>query len=65
MIIGIGIGVQFQIKSWITSYKTLTDGDCIWRIGARDGEMVWDHTLTDDGFDGTEDIDWYNAQSES
>jgi len=47
------------------TYAILTDGDCTWRIGARDGEMVWDHTLTSTGFSGTEDIDWYNAQSES
>lgn len=64
MIIGTGIGIPFKIKGGIDTYEILTDGDCIWRIGARDGNIEWDHTLTDDGFSGTEDIDWYNAQSE-
>jgi len=37
--------------------------DQSWRLTARDGELCWDCTLTETGFSGTEDIDWYNAAS--
>jgi hypothetical protein len=40
-----------------------TDGDCTWRHIADDDEAFnWQHTLTELGFDGTEDVDYYTPQ---
>ena len=42
---------------------TFTDGDCTWRLIADDDEAFnRQHTLTELGFDGTEDVDYYTPQ---
>lgn len=46
-------------------YTEYTDGEEIWRKGARSGEMVIDKALTATGFDGIENIDWVNKWSVS
>jgi hypothetical protein len=43
--------------------SVFTDGDCTWRLIADDDEAFnWQHTLTELGFDGTEDVDYYTPQ---
>lgn len=60
MIIGTGIGIPFKISR---AEGDFTDGDCTWRLIADDDEAFnWQHTLTELGFDGTEDVDYYTPQ---
>jgi len=58
MIIGTGIGIPFKISR--AEEGIFTDGDCTWRLIADDDEAFnWQHTLTELGFDGVEDTDFY------
>ena len=66
--IGIGLVIPFRERTGTGTSVPVpiyTDGTEIWRLDVRDDVLNWDYTLTSTGFDGTEDIDWYNAQSES
>jgi len=45
-------------------YRILSDGTTKVRIGIRDCNWVRDITLTPLGFDGAENIDWENQESE-
>lgn len=62
--IGIFNWVGNQLSRRINlSLQIFTIGSSIWRIIARDGELCWDYTITELGFDGDEDIDWVCAES--
>lgn len=58
---GIGIGIPFKIKTGASGFPaTLTDGTETWRLIADTEDCFnWQHTLTETGFAGTEDIDFY------
>jgi hypothetical protein len=65
MAISVAIGTCFTTARGVLSPygQVLTDGIETWRIIVRGGSLCWDYALTALGFDGVEDIDWYNAQS--
>jgi hypothetical protein len=66
--LGVFIGVVLTGRPEPVVYAEYTDGTETWRIGVRDGEMVWDYTITALGFNGVESADgitgdWYNPKS--
>jgi hypothetical protein len=44
------------------TYVEYTDGVSTFRQGSRDDNFVTDKTITANGFDGTENVDWENIE---
>jgi len=58
-----GIGIAVRRRRSVAVSTTFTDGTETWRLIADDGEAFnWQYTLTELGFDGVEDTDYYTPQ---
>jgi len=61
---GITVNVSVAAVSYRSQYFYYNDGTNEVRRGVRNGYDVYDVALTDTGFDGIEDTDWKNRESD-